>query len=100
MLTGIGLASMNDLADVDAIVQYMVERSSRVRCATRGAPCFACANFAADSLKLQVLFQFHDATKAQISLKDFKDRICLRPVDDEMMVKTIVTKRNDPAHPH
>ena len=49
------LFSMDDLADVNAIVQKMIEGSPRVRHTSRGSPSGTGSNLAVDPLAIEVI---------------------------------------------
>src|SRR2546423_7426132 len=99
MLARIGLSSMYDLADIDPIVQQMIESSPRIRCTSGSMSSLVSANFTADSLTLQVIFKLHDATEPKILPEKFAHRVRLFWIHNEFMIHAIITKRNDPAHP-
>jgi hypothetical protein len=62
--TWVRLSLMDDLPDVDAIVQEMVEGTPRVWRVPRGSPSRTDASLAADSLTVQVIFELPGAPEA------------------------------------
>src|SRR5579863_2184346 len=86
VLAGIRLPAMNDLAEVDAIVQEMIEGSPRIRCTPGCLSSLAGANLASNLPILEMLFEFHDAAKAKILPKKFANGGRFVRIDDELML--------------
>jgi hypothetical protein len=97
---GVNLFSMDNLTDVNAIIQQMIERSPGVRRTSRGSPNGTGSDLAVDPFAIQEFFELADTAEPQIFSENLPYGSCFYRIHDEPTVNAIVALRDGAAHPH
>src|SRR5262249_19848029 len=100
MVAKIRLFVVNDLASIDAVPQYQVERTAGEWLATREAARGARPPACLDSPGCQCVLQQPDRAKFGIAAKNAADDFRLVFDDDELAVSRPIPERWDATHPH
>src|SRR5262245_51056570 len=94
------LASMRDLADIGPIAQQQVEVAARERFATPRVAAGGDPSLGKDSPLGEIGLELPDTSQLQIAPEDKSDRVCLRLVHDQPLIRDIVAGRWVATHPH
>jgi hypothetical protein len=100
MLAGVGLLTVNDFPDVDAIVEQTIEGSPRVHAAPGGVSGAAGADFAVNPMLLKIISEFLDTAQSHVLPKNLADGIRVGTIYDEATLNPVVTQGDDASHPH
>ena len=95
-----GLALVKDLAAIDAVLQYQVERTARERLAADAATRSARPGSGYDPPDFELLLQQPDRAEFGIAAEDRAYEFCLAVDDDELAVLRPIPEWRHPAHPH
>src|SRR6516162_8147224 len=95
-----GLALVNNLAEIDAIAQHQVERPAREWLAADAATRSARPGSGYDPSDFELLLQQPDRAEFGIAVEDRAYEFCLAVDDDELAVLRPIPEWRHPAHPH
>src|SRR5215472_1413828 len=95
-----GLALVNDLAEIDAVLQYQVEPTAREQLATDDPTRDARPGPGCDTTDFELLLQQPDRAEFGIAAKDRAHEFGLAVDDDELAVLRPIPEWRHPAHPH
>src|SRR6516165_11682652 len=95
-----GLALVNNLAAIDAVLQYQVERTARERLAADAATRSARPGPGYDPPDFELFLQQPDRAEFGIVAKDRAYEFGLAVDDDQLAVPPPIPERRHPAHPH
>src|SRR6202023_3905311 len=87
-------------AQVDPVLEHLVERSAREHCSARSASIPADSLLAPNSLLLEVRAQLRHTALLQVSAEDPLHPFGFFGLDDQLPVPQLIAQRNDAAHPH
>src|SRR6516162_3079814 len=95
-----GLALVNNLATIDAVLQYQVEPTTRERLAANHPTRSARPRSAADPPDFELVLQKPDRAEFGIAAKDRAYEFCLAVDDHGLAVLRPIPGWRHPAHPH
>src|SRR6516164_694756 len=96
----IGLALVKDLAAIDAVLQYQVERPAREWLAADAAIRSARPGSGYDPPDFEFLLQQPDRAEFGVAAEDRAYEFGLAVADDELAVLRPIPEWRHPAHPH
>ena len=100
MLSPIGLAPMCCQADVDLVLQEVVESAARKRLAAIASAIGCYSRFADNLADLQFFAQFAHAAQSTIAPEYVADGFGFPFIHNELAVLNIQPQRRQAAHPH
>src|SRR4030088_3164291 len=100
MLAGIALVLVHDLATVDPVLQYQVERATGERLAAPASARGTGPAFAGDAVRFELRLQQPHRAELGITLEDVADGLSLALDWGKLVIAGSVAKRWYPAHPH
>src|SRR6516165_2483218 len=95
-----GLPVVNDLAPIDAVLQYQVEPTAREWLAADAATRSARPSSGYDPADFELFLQQPDRAEFGIAAEDQAYEFCLAVDDDELAVLRPIPEWRHPAHPH
>src|ERR1700724_3591231 len=94
------LVFVRDLAQVDPVLQHLVEGSAREHSSARSSSISADSLLAPNSLLLQMRAQLRHTALFQIGAKDLLHPFGFFGLDRQLPVPKLVAEGNDSPHPH